>query len=248
MSAIQVFTHHLALMPQAKDLAEHLQLSVTTNVNADCDYLLILTPDYLGIQQPGEKSKPFYIDFLSAATQYRKKNLSVRNENLARALGLKNHKPNKIIDATAGLGRDSFIIASLGFKVEMLERSPLIYALLKDALARAANDSETKPTIERMHLIHANALTDMPRADVIYLDPMFPERNRTALVKKEMRIFHALVGNDLDADQLLTIALTCAAKRVVVKRPKLAAHLANLAPAYCVKGNSSRFDVYLIQE
>ncbi|MES2218084.1 MAG: class I SAM-dependent methyltransferase [Pseudomonadota bacterium] len=248
MPSIQVFATQQNLISQAHALAEQLNVPFTEDSCADCDYLLIITPDYIGIQQPGKKTAAFFIDFLSAASRYRQKNLSLRSENLARALGLKNHKPNKIIDATAGLGRDSFIIASLGFQVEMIERSPIINVLLADALTRAASDPEIAPVINRMQLLPGNALTllpTLPPADVIYLDPMFPKRTKSALVKKEMRLFHELVGDDLDADQLLKIALTCAAKRVVVKRPKLAAYLAELTPDYSVKGNSSRFDIYL---
>jgi 16S rRNA (guanine1516-N2)-methyltransferase len=247
MPVIKVFATDENCSAKAHALAEQLHLPFAETINTPCDYLLLLTPNYLAIQQPGEKKTPFYIDFLSAATRYRQKNLSVRNENLARALGLKNHKPNKIIDATAG--RDSFIIASLGFPVELIERSPLIHVLLADALARAALDPSMTTIINRMHLIYGNThtlLPTLPRADIIYLDPMFPKRTKSAQVKKDMQLFHNLVGQDLDADELLTQALTCADKRVVVKRPKLAPHLANLAPNYSVKGNSSRFDIYLI--
>jgi 16S rRNA (guanine1516-N2)-methyltransferase len=249
MSSIKVFATQPELVNKAQALAQQLNLPFSEVADSTCDYLLLITPGYIGLQTPGSNTNAFYIDFLSAASRYRQKNLSVRNENLARALGLKNHKPDKIIDATAGLGRDSFIIASLGISVTMIERSPIINVLLHDAMARAASDLNIQPIIQRMHLQQGNAtelLTTIERADVIYIDPMFPKRSKSALVKKDMQIFHDLIGHDPEDYQLLNVALTCAVKRVVVKRPKLAAPLANLTPNYSVKGNSSRFDIYLI--
>jgi 16S rRNA (guanine1516-N2)-methyltransferase len=165
-------------------------------------------------------------------------------------MGLKSHSTPKILDATAGLGRDSFILASLGFEITLLERSPIIHALLEDGIKRAGADAETAPIVERMHLIQTDAIHWMQTHapfDIIYLDPMFPERNKSALVKKEMRIFQDVIGDDADANALLTAALACATKRVVVKRPRLAAYLAELTPSFSQTGSSSRFDIYLIE-
>src|SRR5690606_5526316 len=105
------------------------------------------------------------------------------------------HDHYKILDATAGWGRDSFILASLGFEVTMIERSPIVAVLLKDALKRAANNEACK----RMHLIQDDAvhylqpLAEKNRPDVIYLDPMFPARKKSALVKKEMALLQTLL-------------------------------------------------------
>lgn len=190
------------------------------------------------------------VDFLSGKMKYRRQHTSLRREALARALGLKNIMPHPtIIDATAGLARDSFILAALGFEVTLLERSPVIHALITDGMQRALKDPETAPIIARMHLIQADAISWLknhdPRPDLIYLDPMFPERKKSALPKKNMRIFHEIVGDDLDAAALLETALACAASRVVVKRPRLAATLAGPRPSFSISGSSSRFDVYL---
>ena len=250
MTSIQIVTDDPGLKLIAAELATQLNLP-TGDADPGYDFWLLVTPHYLGLVKPDHKSRPFYIDFLSAKSRYRQKNLSIKNENLARALGLKNHKPNKIIDATAGLGRDSFIIASLGIPVDLLERSPIIYTLLNDAIKRATNDPDTNAIASRMHLHFGNAinlLTTLESADVIYLDPMFPTRNKSAQVKKEMQIFHEIVGADADSEDLFKVALTCARKRVVVKRPKISEHLAQVPPSYSVKGSSSRFDIYLTQE
>lgn len=191
------------------------------------------------------------IDFLTGNLAYRRKHTSLRREMLARAMGLKNKTTPYIVDATAGLGRDSFILACLGFEVTLLERSPVIYALLADGIERASQEPEIQPIMQRLHLIQADAITWMQaldplhRPDIIYLDPMFPERSKSALPRKEMQIFQQIVGNDPDADLLLKTALTCSTQRVVVKRPRLATPLADASPAFCLKGSSSRFDVYL---
>lgn len=113
-----------------------------------------------------------------------------------------------MVDATAGLGRDAFVLAALGCQVQMLERNPVVAALLDDGLRRGYLDAEIGPWLrERLTLLHASSLTALvaiePRPEVVYLDPMYPHRQKSALVKKEMRVFQSLVGADNDADGLL---------------------------------------------
>lgn len=248
---IAIFTEIPALLPQAQLLAKKLDLPLVTDP-ADNEYFLVLTPDYLGLQKTGEKSLPLHIDFLSGKMAYRRQHASLRGETLARAMGLKKNISTRIVDATAGLARDSFILAALGFEIELLERSPLVHALLEDAIQRAALDPKVAPVMQRMHLHQTDAISWLQQLeknnypDIIYLDPMFPERSKSALVKKDMRIFHDIIGEDMDADTLLKTALTCATRRVVVKRPRLADYLANIAPAFSQTGSSSRFDVYIL--
>ena len=246
MASIAVFTPDSDLLPRAYALAKQLQLPFTD----EADYLLLLTTDYLGIKISGKKSADLYVDFVSGKMNYRRQNLSLRREALARALGLKNNtKQDMIVDATAGLARDSFIIAALGFQVKLIERSPIIFALVNDGIERAAKNAEIAPIVKRMHLIQDNAISYLKntqeKPDIIYLDPMFPERKKSALSKKEMRLFHDIVGDDIDSDQLLETALACASKRVVVKRPRLATVLAGIKPSFTLEGSSSRFDIYL---
>jgi 16S rRNA (guanine1516-N2)-methyltransferase len=242
---IAVFTAHTELLPKAMALAKELQLPFQEHA----DYLLLLTPDYLGLQKTREKSLPLYIDFSSKRMNYRRENMNMRKEILIRAMGLKSHSKPRIIDATAGLARDSFLLASLGFNVQLIERSPIIHALVRDGIERGLQNPTLAPIVKRMDLIQSDAvswlkqLTEKP--DIIYLDPMFPERKKTALSKLDMRIFHDVVGDDLDADLLLQTALTCAIKRVVVKRPRLAKELSGITPTYSLSGSSSRFDIYI---
>jgi len=241
-----------------QNLASSLQLPFIPDFQSDTakayDYLLLRTPDYLGLQKTGyKKLSPFYIDFLSGKMLYRSQHAGLRKELLARAIGFKPGDHPRIIDTTAGLGRDSFILATLGFEVTMIEQSPILHALLCDGLHRATLNPLTCDIIARLHLIHADSKDWLiksqttPKPDVIYLDPMFPERKKSASVKKEMVILHHILGNATDDDAaLLEVALTCAAKRVVVKRPRLAAYLTARAPNFSVTGKNSRFDIYLV--
>ena len=154
-----------------------------------------------------------------------------------------------MLDATAGLGRDAFVLAELGCGVTLIERQLLIAALLEDGLLRAQADPEVAPIVARMCLLCVNAIELMAALaseppQVIYLDPMFPHRDKSALVKKEMRLFRPLAGNDDDAPALLAAALKLATHRVVVKRPRKAPAIAGEKPGYVLEGKSSRFDIY----
>lgn len=191
----------------------------------------------------------FTIDFLSSQLLYRLKNATIKREALARAIGLKSKYRPIIIDTTTGLARDSLILASLGCEVYCLERSKLVFEVLQKGLDEAKKNDFMQPIISRMHLIHTDSITWLKEnpnpGNVIYLDPMFPERRKTALVKKGMRLLQELVGPDDDSAALLHIALACGAERVVVKRPRSALELANLKPSFTLLGKSNRFDIYL---
>lgn len=153
-------------------------------------YLLVVTPDYVGLQAAADKKfAPFYINFLSEKLVYRRNQAGLRKEMLARAMGCKPIDQPRIIDATAGLGRDSFILAALGFNVVLIERSPIIHALLQDALKRAARETDYLPIVQRMTLIHADArpwlLAQSILPDIIYLDPCSPPVKSQRLSKKK---------------------------------------------------------------
>jgi 16S rRNA (guanine1516-N2)-methyltransferase len=192
------------------------------------------------------RTKPLFIDFLSPAAEYRRLH-SGRKQLIAKAVGIKSNKTLTVLDTTAGFGQDAVILAQLGCEVTMLERSPIIYALLQDALIRAKNNPEFAKL--KLSLINCDAIsylkTIVTAPDVIYLDPMYPHRTKSALNKNTMRILRKIVGDDLDAAELLQAAKKIAGKRVVVKRPRLAPAISNLKPDVVYIGKSSRFDVYL---
>ncbi len=250
--AVQALT--AAQQTRAQTLAMRLQLPLLNDgkTTSSFHYLLVVAPDYIGLQNTADKKfAPFYINFLSDKLVYRRNQASLRKELIARAMGRKPITQPTIIDATAGLGRDSFILAALGFNVTLIERSSIIHALLEDALVRAQQEPSFAEIIQRMHLIHADArswLLGQPsnRAQIIYLDPMFPERKKAASVKKEMAILHNLLGTDENSTELFQVALTCATERVVVKRPRLAANIDEKCPHFSLTGKNSRFDIYLM--
>ena len=131
----------------------------------------------------------------------------------------------------------------------MIERSKIIVALLKDGLARLQADPISSKGIQlKLHEADARqwlqALDEQDRPDIIYLDPMYPLHKKSALVKKEMQYLQAILGVEEDSEPLLRMSLFLAKKRIVVKRPKLAAPLAGLPADICYKGQSTRFDVY----
>jgi 16S rRNA (guanine1516-N2)-methyltransferase len=198
-------------------------------------------------------------DFHGPTTTYRRKKGGGKGQMIAKAVGVRSGVHPRILDATAGLGGDGFVLASLGCSVTLLERVPAVRALLKDALVQArayglSRDAELVDVLDRMTLIEADSLDylqglpEEDRPDVVYLDPMFPVRSKSALVKKEMRVFHSLVGIDPDADCLLPAALACAKYRVVVKRPRIAPALKGSVANHVLEGKSNRYDIYTIQK
>jgi len=225
----------------------------------DSPFALVLTDQQLELRKLDEpKLGAIFVDLVSGAVAHRRKFGGGKGQAIAKAAGLNKGTTPTVLDGTAGLGRDAFVLASLGCKVQMVERHPVVAALLDDGLERAKQDTEIGQWVsERMSLIHAsslNALSDLAndadfvKPDVVYLDPMYPHpesKKKSALVKKEMRVFQSLVGADLDADGLLEPALALATKRVVVKRPDYANWLNERKPSMAIETKKNRFDVYV---
>src|SRR3990167_10392125 len=191
-------------------------------------FQLININGYLSLQS-NEKNAPgaVFVDFINGSLAHRKKYGGGKNQLIAKAVGIKPKTKLSVLDVTAGLGRDAFVLATLGCDVVMCERSQIIFALLQDGLKRAKKESWFCEL--SLKLIHADAIDYLRRdksaslqPDVIYIDPMFPEKNKSALVKKEMRVLREVVGDDIDSEKLFQLALTVAKKRVVVKRSALA--------------------------
>lgn len=221
------------------------------NLNHSSSYVLEVTE---GALQLKKAKSILFSEFLRGPIGYRRRLGGGLKESIAKAVGLKSlHDNKKVLDATAGLGEDAFILASLGCSVHLIERSPIIAALLQDGLERALQDPPTAPIIRRMKITIGDSikiLKDLPeeeRPEIIYLDPMFPQRQKSALTKLSMRFIRDIVGADYDTEQLLTQALLRAKKRVVVKRPKGAAPVMNKTPNHYIDGKGCRFDVYLIE-
>ncbi|WP_308431499.1 class I SAM-dependent methyltransferase [Chitinilyticum piscinae] len=234
-------------------LAEAYGLPLWESWPADADSALFWQEGALVLCRRGEKGV-VGVDFAGGASAHRRKFGGGAGQPVARAIGVKGDYRPRILDATAGQGRDAFVLASLGCSVTLVERHPVAAALLADGLARAAvsDDDAVRAIAARMTLVHRDALGFLQEAagrgerwDVVFLDPMFPEPDKRAKVKKEMAAFQTLIGGDRDADALLIPARHVAGKRVVVKRPKLAPFLAGAQPSFQYPGESTRFDAYL---
>lgn len=231
-----------------------LQLQPMTTLAADSGWYLCYDQQALVLRNAQlAKQGDILVDFASGAATYRRKFGGGKSEGIAKAVGLTKRADLRVLDATAGLGRDAFVLASLGAQLILLERNPAVAALLTDGLRRAAQDPQLADWLPgRMQLRVTSALQGIEAAiaaqeaiDVVYLDPMFPAREKSALVKKEMRAFHDVVGEDPDADALLAPARQLARYRVVVKRPGYAGYLAGQTPSMSIEGKNNRFDVYV---
>lgn len=242
----------------ARDLASELSLPFLGKVLPrdvrDYPVLLFSDENGLGLQVTGKGAPgPVRAEFVTGKAGYRREHGGGTGQLIARAVGLqKTRQPLHILDATAGLGQDAFVLASLGCRVTLFERSPVIHALLSDGLARAALNEQSAPVVAGMTLRPGSSIdwlkqTGEDAADVIYLDPMFPHRDKSALVKKEMQVFRTVVGDDSDSEDLLSAALAAATYRVVVKRPRKAEPVNGPEPTTRIEGKSSRYDVYAIK-
>jgi len=238
-----------SLVAKAKLLADRWQLPLVGT--PDDEFQLQLTESRLQLVKLDEpKLGAIYVDFIDGALAHRRKFGGGRGQQIAKAVGLKSGVNPTVLDATAGLGRDAFVLASLGCTVTMFERSPVVAALLDDGLLRACSDPEIGSWVsQRLILQHHNSVEQLAQLaashEIVYLDPMFPHRKKSAQVKKEMRVFQSLVGSDDDADQLLPLALNAATKRVVVKRPSYAGFLNLQTPSMQLTSKANRFDVYV---
>lgn len=245
-SLIRVETLVPALMQQAVDWAERLGLPL----QGEAAMALQVAEHGLQLQLLEDKAPgPVRVDFVEGAAAHRRQFGGGSGQMIARAVGVQPGVRPHVLDATAGLGRDGFVLATLGCRVTLIERQPVIAALLEDGMLRAADDADVAPIVARMQLLQGDAIALMSDwqetpPQVIHLDPMFPHRDKSALVKKEMRLFRPLVGDDLDAPALLEAALQLASHRVVVKRPRKAPPIEGMKPGYMLEGKSSRYDVY----
>lgn len=236
--------HHLA-----RDL--DLPLLPAGTHPADCAAVravLLVGGDSLALQLTGRSAPgPVSVDFGASSMRYRRR--AGHNELLGRAVGTGKIPKLAVIDGTAGLGRDSFVLADLGCRVKLCERNAVVYRLLEQGIRSAlgSGDPWLESVSRRMCLHEGDVRTlSVVDSDVIYLDPMFPQRDKTAAVKKEMAMFHILLGNDVaDGEALLAWALDQPVRRVVVKRPPRAEALTGAAPSHSISGKAVRFDVYV---
>lgn len=249
-ASVAVACEH-GLYSRAQAIAEKFGLPLADRLRPT-QFLLYLGATRLELRDlAADAPGPVFVDYCAGRSDHRRRYGGGKNQPLARAAGLGKLSAPHVLDATAGLGRDAFVLASLGCRVTLVERSAAFAALLEDGIERALLNGEAQAIAERMQLIYADSrdylrkLSPENRPDVIYLDPMYPHRDKSALVKKEMRYTRALVGDDEDAGELLAIALITARRRVAVKRPKGAQPLPGLARAAEITSTNTRYDIYI---
>lgn len=247
-------------LAQARKLSDSLGLPLLdaalndTSSPSTAQWMLIVSPETLTLSRADGLSTS--IDFLGGKAAKRTHESGFASQPLARALGLKklqqiNQNPT-VIDATAGLGTDGWMMASLQCRVHLLEASPVLCAMLKRAIDIAA-ERTSDGAAHRLTITNTNAVSYLNNeatssVNVIYLDPMYPQSRNSALVKKGMQLLHDLAGPDTNGDELLLAALAKADYRVIVKRPKGAALLAGSdkwsGQITNIQSAQTRFDIY----
>lgn len=237
---------------KAEQLALALKLPVTDNISG-YDFLLNFDNDKLSLFTPKGTSPQGKIcaEFVKGAAGYRRKH--GKKEMLLKAIGFRKGHPLTVLDATGGMGKDSFLMASHGCIVHIIERNQIVATLLEDGLRRASGNPDTCEITARIKLMVRDSTEFLldhcaqeQLYDVIYLDPMFPERNKSALVKKDMQLLQNLIGHEDDTLQLFQAAQSAAGNRIVVKRPNTAAPLNDQKPSHSLVGKTTRYDVYMI--
>jgi 16S rRNA (guanine1516-N2)-methyltransferase len=252
---VDVFCDAEVLRVTARQSAETLGVELDHATGAA--YQLRFTAMGVYLQTTLDKHGRIQVDFCAGGAAHRRLYGGGKGQMIAKAVGISAKVHPSVFDATAGLGGDAFVLACLGCHVTMMERSPVAFALLQDGLARArrfaeSEDAELAIILSRMQLLPGNSI-DYLRvqptevADVIYLDPMFPERRKAAAVKKEMQAFHTVVGEDADTQALLQAALPKARYRLAVKRPRHAPAISGTTVTYTLEGKSSRYDIYALR-
>lgn len=203
---------------------------------------LSISDGVLFLQDKNNPKLKSTVDFLKGRLAYRSQQ-HINGENLVKACRIKGQNDVSVLDATCGFGKDAFLLSCAGFDVMASESNPVVHTLLLDALQRYQNETGQMPF--KLHLNWAQKLTPAAWPQVIYLDPMFPEREKSAAVKKDMQLFHRLHGlHAQEIDNLFSWALDHAEQKVVIKRPVRSKIVNNLKPTYQITGKACRFDVY----
>lgn len=250
--------------PASASLQAHLApLSLSTYpnfetaLNSGCELVLLAEGDRLALASSElEEKATLEIDFFEGSLRHRRHFGGGRNQDLAKAVGLNRNPKLSILDATAGLGRDSFVMALIGANLRGNEKNELLATMLQWAHHRAQGsalfdeDQELVQILERMSFRHRDSVADLGanEYDVVYLDPMFPERQKSAKVKKEMQILHQLLSDDeVDEKLLFSTCFAAARSRLVIKRPIKAPAFAEISPQHQVLGKTVRYDLYVKQ-
>lgn len=242
------------LSKRCNDLAAQCGLSITEqpllNQHPADQLLLTWIDDALTLCQGPALSLQTRVDFASGKSLHRIQYGGGSGQPLARAVKTNGAWSTLICDATGGMGRDAFVFATLGSNVVILEKSPVVFALLSDGLRRALQHPDISHIAGRInvHCIDGKSLpSNWPHTrqpDSVYLDPMYPHDRKKSAAKKEMQLLQRLQLDESDEAALLQGAIDCALHRVAVKRPLKAPPLAGIEPSGAIKSTNTRYDIY----
>lgn len=237
---------------QANALARETGLPLLKEKSSDYDLQLCLHGEVAELYD-SSLNAGIHVDFAEGTLAHRQQFGGGRGQAIARAIGLKKGLTPNVLDITAGLARDAYILACLGCKLTLVEQSPLLYALIEDGIRRGLSDPVSARVLDNFinlirtdSVVYMKHMSNKTRPDVIYIDPMYPERKKSALVKKDMQILQRLLGKQENEALLLKTALQCNVKRVVVKRPVHAEPVNCIKPSTSISSKKTRYDIYLL--
>lgn len=248
---INVVCNNPKFQAKANHIAQQLDCNVIESITDSTTTIGLLVDEVIKLSvQIDSRWSTINVDFNSEKIQWWQKTIGKKHP-LAKSLGLTKYKiPPKIIDATAGMGKDAFLMAHLGCEVLLLEINPLVAIILADGIERICDKNlQQKMILKQTDSI--DFLINLKPAnypDVIYLDPMFPERKKSAKVKKELQVLQAINQHTNSDSDLLNISVKRAKSRVVVKRPIHASNINNLKPDFTQQSKTIRYDVYLTKQ
>lgn len=176
---------------------------------------------------------------------------NLEREMLVKASRVKGVEGTPIaVDATAGFAEDSLLLAAAGFRVILFERDPVIALLLEDALERAKSHEILGPIVERMELHQEDSIEGLKNLkvvpDIVLLDPMFPQRQKSALIKKKFQLLQQLEKPCEEEAELLDAAIQAGPRKVVIKRPLKGPYLAGKKPSHSMEGKAIRYDCIVL--
>ncbi len=231
-----------------RELERRLELSAVKEPPEEDHPAVFLRIDGQGLSLV-EEGRSLRGDFAKLLPRANLNNLN--RELLVRAAKIKGFQGTPTaVDATAGLGEDAFLLAAAGFQVRMYERNPVIAGLLYDALRRGLEDPALEPILNRMELHMGDSIPILPGLpdppDVVVLDPMFQQKQKSGLVKKKFQLLHQLEQPCTEEQALLDAAISCHPRKIVIKRPAKGAFLAGVKPSYSLRGNAIRYDCIVL--
>jgi 16S rRNA (guanine1516-N2)-methyltransferase len=252
-TSICIVCSHSSCQEQALALAGEAGLPLLEEKSSNYDLQLCFEQDRVELFDTRLKTA-IHVDFAHGTLAHRQQFGGGRGQAIAKAVGLKKGNTPDVLDITAGLARDAYILAALGCRITLIEQSPVLYNLIEDGVKRGLTEPASAGILKNFkNLVNADAIQYMEnmdsdsRPDVIYMDPMYPEKKKSALVKKDMQILQRLLGKDEQTGQLLETALRHCRKRVVVKRPIHAEPVGGIKPDTSISSKKTRYDIYLVR-